>query len=150
VLNRAALIVRYRQPFVDWINGADPAPGSHTVTLAEVNEEHTVYLVEVEDDDALGRWLAANHRTLFEHELNGWYTDEALRPQESSQTESSVRKRGSYLSVDPETVIVAAVKRAEDDSGVVLRAWESAGLATDAHIELPLLARRWNVAVSLP
>jgi hypothetical protein len=47
MLNRAALILRYKQPFVDWINAADPSPTSRTLTLAEVNQEHTVYLVEV-------------------------------------------------------------------------------------------------------
>jgi hypothetical protein len=26
MLNRAALIVRYKQPYVDWTNAADPAP----------------------------------------------------------------------------------------------------------------------------
>ena len=41
MLNRAALILRYKQPFVDWINAADPSPTSHTLTLAEVNQEHT-------------------------------------------------------------------------------------------------------------
>jgi hypothetical protein len=46
MLNRAALILRYKQPFVDWINAADPSPASHVLTLAEVNQEHTVYLVE--------------------------------------------------------------------------------------------------------
>ena len=47
MLNRAALILRYKQPFVDWIN-ADPSATSHALTLEEVNQEHTVYLVEVE------------------------------------------------------------------------------------------------------
>jgi len=42
MLNRAALICRYRKPFVDWINAVDPSPSSHALTLAEVNEEHTV------------------------------------------------------------------------------------------------------------
>jgi hypothetical protein len=51
MLNRAALILRYKQPFVDWINAADPSPTSRTLTLAEVNQEHTVYLVDVEDED---------------------------------------------------------------------------------------------------
>ena len=46
MLNRAALILRYKQTFVDWINAADPTPTSHTLTLAEVNQEHTVYMVE--------------------------------------------------------------------------------------------------------
>ena len=56
MLNRAALILRYRQPFVDWINAVDPAPASHTLTLAEVNEEHTVYLIEVEELVELESW----------------------------------------------------------------------------------------------
>ena len=40
--------LRYQQPFVDWINAANHSPTSHALTLAEVNQEHTVYLVEVE------------------------------------------------------------------------------------------------------
>src|SRR5918995_5440647 len=75
MLNRAALILRYKQPFVDWINAADPSPTSRTLTLAEVNQEHTVYLVEVEDEDELTEWLTRHHEELLEEELNGWYTD---------------------------------------------------------------------------
>jgi len=84
VLNRAALILRYRQPFVDWMNAVDPSPSSHSLTLADVNHEHTVYLVEVEDEDELDRWLARHHRELFEQELSGWYTDPALWPRDRS------------------------------------------------------------------
>src|ERR671919_2618461 len=80
MLNRAALILRYKQPFVDWINAADLSPTSHTLTLAEVNQEHTVYLVEVEDQDELAEWLARHHGELFEGELNGGYTDPAPWP----------------------------------------------------------------------
>jgi hypothetical protein len=63
-VSRAALILRYKQPFVDWINAADPSPTSHTLTLAEVNQEHTVYLVEVEDEDELAQWLARHRGAL--------------------------------------------------------------------------------------
>ena len=80
MLNRAALILRYKQPFVDWINAVDPSPASHTLNLAEVNQEHTVYLVEVEDEGELDDWLARHHEELFEEELQGWYTDPALWP----------------------------------------------------------------------
>jgi len=84
MLDRAALILRYKQPFVDWINGVDPSHASHTLTLAEVNHEHTVYLIEVEDHDELAGWLARNHEELFERELSGWYTDPALWPRKRS------------------------------------------------------------------
>jgi hypothetical protein len=57
MLNRAALILRYKQPFVDWINAADPSATSHALTLEEVSQEHTVYLVEVEDEGGLADWL---------------------------------------------------------------------------------------------
>jgi hypothetical protein len=40
--------------------------------LAEVNKEHAVYLVEVEDEDELARWLARHHDELLEEELKGW------------------------------------------------------------------------------
>src|SRR5579859_5241342 len=84
VINRIALILRYKQPFVDWINAADPSPSSHPVTLAEVNLEHTVYLMEVEDEDELAGWLRRHHHKIFEEELNGWNTDPKLWPRDRS------------------------------------------------------------------
>jgi hypothetical protein len=68
--------------FVDWINAADPSPTLHTLTLAEANQEHTVYLVEVEDENELAEWLARHHQEIFEQELKGWYTDPALWPRD--------------------------------------------------------------------
>jgi hypothetical protein len=84
MLNRAALILRYKKPFVDWINAVDPSPASHGLTLSEVNQEHTVYLVEVEDEGELDEWVARHHEELFEAELEGWYTDPALWPRNRS------------------------------------------------------------------
>jgi len=65
MLNRAAVIIRYKQPFVDWINAADPGPG-HTLTLADGNSESTVYLIEVEDEDEFEVWLKSNYEPIFE------------------------------------------------------------------------------------
>ena len=103
MLNRAALILRYKQPFVDWINAADPVPGSPALTLAEVNQEHTVYLVEVEDESELDRWLTRHHRELFEQELNGWYTDPALWPRDRS-----LKVLGAWCSFELHTVVIDA------------------------------------------
>lgn len=83
MLNRSALILRYKQPFVDWINGVDPS-GSNSLTFAELEQERNVYLVEVEDQQELERWLELNHQALFEEELFGWYTDSTLWPSERS------------------------------------------------------------------
>jgi hypothetical protein len=56
------------------------------LTLEEVNQEHTVYLVEVEDEGGLAGWLTRHQRELFDEELNGWYTDPALWPRDRSLT----------------------------------------------------------------
>ena len=84
MLNRAALLCRYKQTFVDWINAADPAPEARSVELAEVNEESNVYLVEVEAARELYRWLELNARSVFENELNGWYQHPSLWPRDRS------------------------------------------------------------------
>ena len=111
MLNRAALILRYKQPFVDWINAADPSPTFHALTLAEVNQEHTVYLVDVEDEDQLAQWLERNYQKLFEEELNGWYADPALWPRNRSL--ETVRK---WCPFEFHTVVVdAGESPLEDD-----------------------------------
>jgi hypothetical protein len=74
VINRAVLILRYKQPFVDWINAADPNP-THEITLADANEDSTAYLVDVDDEKEFEKWFKRNGAILFEEELNGWYAD---------------------------------------------------------------------------
>ncbi|GAC1416782.1 MAG: hypothetical protein NVSMB57_12060 [Actinomycetota bacterium] len=80
---RAAMLLRYKQPFIDWINAADPSPSSGSVTLDEVNSnERTVYLLEVDHEEALQEWFVANLEEIIEIELQGWYTDESLWPKD--------------------------------------------------------------------
>ncbi len=83
MLNRSVVLIRYQQPFVEWINAADPNP-SHTITLSDANEDNVAYLVEVEDEEEFEGWLKANGKRLFELELGEWYTDEKLWPKERS------------------------------------------------------------------
>lgn len=83
MLNRAVLILRYKQPLVDWINAADPAPGQQ-ITLVDVNDDSAAYLVEVEDEQEFAEWLELNWEVLFEEQLEEWYTDPSLWPQDRS------------------------------------------------------------------
>jgi len=79
MLNRTAIIVRYREPFVRWINEADPIPDGSDIRAER--DEQTVYLIhEIENWSELDEWLALNYEALFEAELYAWYTDEALWP----------------------------------------------------------------------
>jgi hypothetical protein len=83
MLNRSVLIVRYQQPFVDWINAVEPDK-PELITLEEARENSTAYLIEVEDEEELSEWLDLNGGLLFEEELEGWYTDPQLWPQDRS------------------------------------------------------------------
>jgi len=87
VINRAAILLKYRKPAIEWINDADPYHDNPGVTVDDVNSERTVYLVEDEVADspkAIEAWLKANHQVLFERELDGWYSDPALWPKNRS------------------------------------------------------------------
>lgn len=83
MLNRSAFIVRYKQPFVDWINEVDPNL-QHTVTLERANDDTTVYLVDVEEEADFREWVKLNNDLIFEELLNDWYTDPSLWPQDRS------------------------------------------------------------------
>lgn len=70
-----------------WINDVDPRPLEDAVTLDDVNEERTVCLIDdaaAEDPETLEHWLKRNYAALFEMELEDWYTDPALWPQQRS------------------------------------------------------------------
>ncbi len=43
----------------------------------------------------------------------------------------------SYLDVEPQNIMVSAIKQAEDNDDLIVRAYETAGIATDAEIRLP-------------
>ena len=43
MLNRSAIVVKPRQPFLDWLHTADPT--SHRLTLGELALEPTIYLI---------------------------------------------------------------------------------------------------------
>ena len=83
MLNRAAVLLRYKAPAVAWINDADPRDQEPGITLDRVNEERTVYLIHEDDVDppeVLSSWIEQNFLALFENELEGWYVDESLWP----------------------------------------------------------------------
>ncbi|EMJ7188623.1 hypothetical protein D8T49_21695 [Vibrio vulnificus] len=82
MVNRGALMLRYSQVAVDWLNKVDPSRSSDLM-VESINEERTVYLVsnEVADSpDSIKAWVKLNHEVLFEGELFQWYVDESLWP----------------------------------------------------------------------
>lgn len=77
MLNRAALIVRPKQPYLDWAAGLDVSG-----LVPDVGGEKTVYLIpEFESDEEGLRVLKRVYGEIFERELDGWYTDPSAWPQ---------------------------------------------------------------------
>lgn len=85
MVNRAAVILKYKQPFIQWINDADPYNDNPGITFDRANNERTVYLISDEDADAFDEWLSLNYMILFENELEDWYTDESLWPKDRNR-----------------------------------------------------------------
>ncbi len=54
--------------------------------------------------------------------------------------------RASHLAVSADNIIVSAIKRAEDNDGYILRAYEAEGGRTEASIECPLLGATLKLA----
>ncbi|MDW8322056.1 MAG: glycoside hydrolase family 38 C-terminal domain-containing protein, partial [Armatimonadota bacterium] len=58
--------------------------------------------------------------------------------------EGSLFPAASLLRVHPENVLITVCKKAEDSDALIVRAYESAGQACTAHIEMPLLDIAWE------
>ena len=81
MINRAALILKAKKPFVQWINKSNPDDKAPTINITELNEDRTVYLVDDLETELMNEWIALNCTNLFESELEDWTTDEALWPE---------------------------------------------------------------------
>ncbi|WP_404414471.1 hypothetical protein [Marinospirillum sp.] len=82
MLNRSAISVKLRQPFVDWINNVSDS-GEEEVTLDDVNQESTSYLVpELEEEEDLENLIADRYLDILENELFSWEEDDSLWPED--------------------------------------------------------------------
>ena len=82
LLNRTALLVRPKQPFVDWVNSLEE-DASLLLAQGDSINDHNIYLVdEVLDDNHLENVLRRIHRFIFESELFGWWTEERDWPKQ--------------------------------------------------------------------
>jgi hypothetical protein len=78
-VNRGVIVVKPRQPYVDWANAVDDDPMK--TTIDDLRRECTAYLLpDWYDDDELERLVRKHHRFIFENELAGWSTDESTWP----------------------------------------------------------------------
>jgi hypothetical protein len=77
-------MIIYKAPAVRWVNEAAPPDEDPGLTLESANEDKTVYLVQTEAADSpntVREWVELNFEALFENELEGWFVDDKLWPE---------------------------------------------------------------------
>jgi len=71
-INRSAVVVTPSQTFLDWLHRADPT--SADVSLADLREEPTIYLLpEYDTEEEAREHLRVCCKLIFEEQLDGWY-----------------------------------------------------------------------------
>ena len=78
-VDRSAVVIRMKQPYLDWTNSL---PDSDEMTLDELNWDNNTYMIPEYDTLAhLKSILQEFYTDIFEEELRAWYRDEKAWPQ---------------------------------------------------------------------
>jgi len=87
-INRAVVILRYKQPYIDWVRRVGPDPIK--LTLEDANDDSEAFLVPTYEspvdaidctEDAV-KWVEKRWRMFFEHILGSWIIDESEWPRQ--------------------------------------------------------------------
>ncbi len=89
-LNRSLVVIRYKQPYIDWVRIAGDAP--MTITLEQANDDGDSFLLPtyesssdpIDDTEDAIKWVEKRWRMFFEHLLESWILDEAEWPKKRS------------------------------------------------------------------
>lgn len=81
-LNRGMIMLRYKQPYIDWVKTAGPDPVE--LTLDELKDDGEIFLVPnyesrknpVDGHEDAIKWVEKRWRMFFEHVLADWIIDE--------------------------------------------------------------------------
>lgn len=80
MINRSAVMVRLKRPFLDWLKSL-PDPIDLTPISSELPEERTIFLLPTyEMEEEKERLLKQYYKQIFEETLAEWWTDEADWP----------------------------------------------------------------------
>ena len=79
-VNRSVMVVKPKQPFLDWLNSLDN-DDEMNLTLEELQIDSTAYLVpEFQTSEDQAEIVVWSHKYVFEEELMAWYTFEEEWP----------------------------------------------------------------------
>ncbi|TVR11852.1 MAG: hypothetical protein EA401_10215 [Planctomycetota bacterium] len=115
MINRSAVTIRYKEPFVRWIMEADPLPERRlNLSVEDVNKDRTVFLISenegemIVNDADFAAWAKRNYRNIFESELEAWYRDPQLWPKQRSyavfQRWFDLEFHGSVVDLDDQPI----------------------------------------------
>jgi hypothetical protein len=77
-VNRGLLVLRPKEPFIDWVRGLDP---EHPPGASLIRAVTGAYLIpEFDGEEDAWEWIQANASDLLEIQLHEWYADESLWP----------------------------------------------------------------------
>jgi hypothetical protein len=79
ITNRYVAIIKPKQPLLDWLESQPD--WDVDITLEELRTDCGAFLIPGYPLlDQAKRYIERNHKTIFEWELYGWYTDESIWP----------------------------------------------------------------------
>ena len=82
-VNRSAVVVVPKQPFLDWLHRVDSSSGK--LTLTDLANDLSIYLLpECGLESELELHFKKACPKIFEDQLNGWYRAEELWPEDRS------------------------------------------------------------------
>ncbi len=78
-INRAAVIIKPKQPFVDWLNSVF---SDDNYTLEQLRRDNLSFLIPIFDDpDDTIKYLKKAFHEIFDWELYGWCVDRETWPE---------------------------------------------------------------------
>lgn len=76
-VHRSAVVIKKQQPFLDWLLLQD----KETMIDETVLEGDVYLLPDFETTAEMEKWIRRHFDKLFTDQLNGWYTDKSVWPQ---------------------------------------------------------------------
>ena len=78
-VNRSAVVIKPKQPFVDWINSIPDE--NIDFTLEQISTDNITFLIPEHDDPKDAKnYIKKRYKQIFEWELFGWIVTEELWP----------------------------------------------------------------------
>lgn len=116
MINRAAFLLKYKMPAVQWINEVGAEQDADEVSLEEVNNDRTVYLIAddiADDPEKLNEWVQMNLDVLFESELDEWSSNPDLWPENRTYDQFQ-----NWFDIECHTMLVDTLDEPIEEDGL--------------------------------